>query len=217
MDLTMKIAFTLLEIILVIIVIGIIIKVTFADTKADLLNQAATQLVSHIRYTQHLAMIDDKYKINDSIWYKKRWQIIFGTSVFTESEIAYSVFSDTSGSSSGRPDISETAINPLDRSKLLGGGYSGIIYSSDSRVTQSMNIGKTYGITNYNLDDGCSGTRIAFDNLGRPLRGNINSMTGAYHAGTQRLIVSTCNIILENSEGNITISIEPETGYTYIQ
>ena len=212
----MKKAFTLLEIVLVLVIRSIIISVSLPNNKTQYLQEAAVQLVSHIRYSQHLAITDDKFVLNDSEWYKKRWQIIFGESVYTEGKIAYSIFADTSGSSTGKPDISEIAINPLDKSKLLTGGYSGIIRSIDSRATQDMNIGKKYSITSYKLSGGCSYSRIAFDNLGRPLTGNIETLGGAYSASSQRLITQTCKIILSDSENNISISIEPESGYTYI-
>lgn len=211
----MKKAFTMMELIFVIVVIGILAAVVIPRTGSNKLREAAIQVVSHIRYTQHLAMVDDKFNSADATWYEKRWQIIFGTSAYTNSTPAYTIFSDTSGT--GQPDISEMAINPLDSSKVLSGGYSGILHTTNdaNQVTKEMNLGH-YGITGYNLAGGCSGARVSFDHLGRPFRGDLSSMTGAYSAPTQRLITSQCRITLTDSSGNVVIAIEPETGYAHI-
>ena len=69
-------AFTLLELVFVIVVIGILSAVIIPSTKTNPLREAATQLISHIRYTQHLAMVDDRYGSSNE-WYKGRWHIAF--------------------------------------------------------------------------------------------------------------------------------------------
>jgi prepilin-type N-terminal cleavage/methylation domain-containing protein len=211
----MKKAFTMIELVFVIVVIGILAAIVIPRVGSNRLAEAAVQLVSHIRYTQHLAMIDDKFDTADTTWYEKRWQIIFGTSAYTNSKPAYTIFSDTSGT--GEPDKSEMAKNPLDSTRVLSGGYSGILHTTNDadEVTKEMNLGY-YGITGYNLTGGCSGARVSFDHLGRPFRGDLSSMSGAYSAGTQRLIIQTCNVVLTSSEGTVTIAIEPETGYAHI-
>ena len=79
----MKKAFSLIELVFVIVIIGILAAVIIPSVKSNKLRKAAIQLVSHIKYTQHLAMINDKFEISDNSWYKKRWQIIFGSSAFT--------------------------------------------------------------------------------------------------------------------------------------
>jgi len=214
----MKKAFTMIEIIFVISIIGILAAVIIPRTGSNKLNEAAIQVVSHIRYTQHLAIVDDKFNSNDAIWFKRRWQVIFSNSTYTDNKPAYTIFSDTAGSASGNPDKSEIAKNPLDSSKILSGGHSGTVNFTDPNdkkiITKEMNLGIAYGINSYSLNGGCSGARIAFDHLGRPFGGNLSSTASAYHLG--RLIKERCNIILTNNEGNITIAIEPESGYVHI-
>ena len=210
----MKKSFTIVELLIVIVTIGILSVVLVPRFSSNKLNEAALRFLSDIRYTQHLAILNDKFDSNDKNWYKKRWQIVFGTSAYTDNKPAYSIFSDSASNSTGQPDIREIAKNPLDSTKLLSGGYSGILYSSDSRATREMNLGY-YGIKSYSLSGGCTGARISFDYLGRPIRGNLASMNGAYSAGTQRLITQKCNITL-SGDSSIRISIEPETGYAYI-
>jgi len=221
----MKKAFTMLELVFVIIVIGVIAATIIPNIKSNSLKEAATQLVSHIRYTQHLAMVDDKFNANDSKWYMKRWQIIFGKSAYTDQNWAYTIFSDDAGSAGhSNPGLSEIAKDPSRNSgdintttaKLLSGGYTGTLYSSDKRANKKMNLGASYGVTNVSMSGGCSSSnvRISFDVMGRPIQKPLHSYTTAYKSSG--LIKTTCNIILENQDSNITIAIEPETGYTHI-
>ena len=89
-------SFTLIELVFVIVVIGILAAVIVPRIHSNKLQEAANQLVSHIRYTQHLAMIDDRFDSSDPTWYKTLWQVRFtpGISPLT-GKVAYAVFSDT--------------------------------------------------------------------------------------------------------------------------
>ena len=79
---------------------------------------------------------------------------------------------------------------------------------------KKLNLGKSYGVSGINLTGGCSNSRIAFDHLGRPLKGDLSGNNTAYE--DDNLIQSRCNILLSGSDGNITIAVEPETGYSCI-
>jgi prepilin-type N-terminal cleavage/methylation domain-containing protein len=221
----MKKAFTMMELIFVIVVIGILAAVVIPRTGTNKLREAALQVVSHIRYTQHLAMVDDKFDANkvdsagDIKWFKERWQIMFANTAGSGDTWSYMIFSDSLGDSTGTPDVNEHAVNPLDSSKFLTGGYSaGNIAYDDSRATKEFNIGRKYGITNVLFSNSCSvsgTTRIAFDHLGRPLRGAFQSYGSAYPAAN-RLITSQCTVTLTDGSDSIVIAIEPETGYAHI-
>lgn len=215
----MKKAFTMLELVFVIVVAGILASLIIPSTKTNPLEEAAVQLLSHIRYTQHLAMVDDRYDSTDSEWYKSRWQLIFYDGVNSNSVPSYTIFSDNPGYS-GDPSSGEIAIDPQNKSRLMTGGYSG---SSQLDVTstnfigmKSMNLGIQYGVIGYDLNGGCNGARISFDYLGRPIKGDLSTMTAAYKAGTQRLIVSDCNITINSLNDSISITVNAETGYAKI-
>ena len=217
----MKKAFTMLELIFVIIVIGILATIILPSTKRNPLQEAAIQLQSHIRYTQHLAMFDNVFNPDDNIWYKKRWQLVFSNAVTPNSTVGYTIFSDTAtgvGTSvAGDADISEVAINPQDTTKRLTGGYASAISSSHSQVTKKLNLQLSYGVDRVDFDDGCNGgLRLFFDHYGRPMKGDQDSMTGGYSAGSQRLITRICTIVLYSGDNNISISIEPESGYASV-
>ena len=217
----MKKAFTLLELVFVIVVIGILAALILPRTKTNPVQEAAIQILSHIRYTQHLALVDDKYDSNDSHWYMARWQIVFGNNnKYANYKSAYTIFSD-SGAYSGDPKESEIALNPQNPNQIMTGGYNNtaaLNYNNAGfKGMKQLNLGEKYGITNVSFNGGCNiGLRISFDYLGRPFTGDQHTMTGPYSALTPRLITSDCNIILTDGTETATIQISPETGYAKI-
>lgn len=223
----MKKAFTLIELIFVIIVIGIIATIALPNLNRNNLPKAAHQVVEHIRYTQHLAMVDDKFDselpaAGIAPWYKKRWRIVFTTANDAGGVWAYSIFDDRTLGSAGNVGKPELAINPLNTSKFLSGGAAGgAIAAGDPDATDEMTIGTEYGIVDVTFTGGCAiGLTIAFDHLGRPLIGALSNYTTAYG----NLLDATCTINLctvnpcpvGNSDDKISIDIEPETGYVHI-
>jgi len=217
-----KKAFTLLELVFVIIVIGILAAAIITSTRSNPLQEAATQLLSHIRYTQHLSMVNDKFDANDANWYKKRWQIIFGSSnvasdLDTDGKIAYSIFADDSALN-GNPNLSEIAKDSMNSDQYLSGGYSGTLSTKDSRANKKMNLGLSYNIDDVQLSGGCTGAntkRILFDHLGRPIEDSVKTYVSSYKSG--KLLENACIItLISTNEGNISIYVEPETGYAHI-
>lgn len=223
----MKKAFTILEIVFVLVVIGIITAYLVPNTKTNRLYEAAQQLVNDIRYTQHLAMIDDQYTGTNN-WYEARWQIYFSDSNDAcDNEVSYTIYSDASGD--GNPNLSEIAINPLEQNRYLSGCTSNEPDELDIRDldgstpedylgTKEMNLGRTYGVESIGIADECrfSGSMmITFDHVGRPLQGAMDGYGQAYRSN--RMVEEVCDINLSSAtDGVIVISIQPETGYTYI-
>ncbi len=217
----MKKAFTLIELIFAIVVIGILVALILPRTKTNPVQEAAVQVLSHIRYTQHLAMIDDKYNPNDTNWYKGRWQIVFGnTNKYANGKPAYTIFAD-SGAYSGDPKESEIAINPQNHNQIMTGGYGtgALDYNNANfKGMRSLNLGEKYNITKISFSGGCNiGNRISFDYLGRPFTGDHYTMTGPYSAKKPRLMTSDCNIVLTDGIKSATIQISPETGYARLK
>ena len=232
----MKKAFTMIELLFVIVVIGILSAMIIPNTQTiSPLHNAAIQVASHLRYTQHLAMIDDTYDRNridtdgNVIWFKDRWQLVFSSSEYSDYKPAYTIFSDRQGNAKERGDANEKEIakNPENIQQIMTGGYGSaqaINYGhSNFKGMKKLNIGNSYGVTSVRLIGGCSGSRIAFDHLGRPMKGDHNSVTSPYNmsstysASKQRLITSNCKIELKAEDKIVNIIIRPETGYTTIE
>jgi len=224
-----KNAFSMLELVFVIVIIGILAATIIPQTKTNPLQEAAVQLASHIKYTQHLAMMDDRYDSsnidsNGTVkWYKERWQLVFSNNENTDHQLGYTIFSDHKDDSTGEPNIDEIAKNPQNPNQLMSGGYTGTVKlkigHSDFMGMKKLNIGKTYAVISVTFSDSCDGsngsaTRISFDHLGRPFEGKQSSMHSPYNIGVeQRLIQTTCTIKLSDSSDSVDINIEPETGY----
>ena len=197
-------AFSLMELVFVIIIIGILAVLAMPNFDRQPLEEAAEQVASHIRYTQHLAMIDDKYDINDATWYRERWQIRFR---YLNPEYGYVIFADTNQLKNANDN--EKAID-----SLTGERIDGFLNYANGNLT------KKYGITNvvsscYQDDDTTVATNkgaIVFDNLGRPYRGVSNATTPA-----QYLLTANCNIVLTHTDGTATITVSPETGYVSVE
>lgn len=192
----MRKAFTLYEAIIVIAVVGIITAIAIPRIDDDRKQEAADQILSHIRYTQHLALMNDifqPYPINTSVketqrckyYYKQRWQIYFTN---TGDNLFYEIFSDSpdDGSTSCfdkgvETDFDEIAIDP-GTGKYLVGNWSELSsnqYPPREKVNTWLNLTLTFGIkkivvepSNYrssviNANLG-DRVRILFDYLGRP-------------------------------------------------
>jgi len=221
----MKKAFTMLELVFVIVIIGILAATIIPNTRTNPLQEAALQIVSDIRYTQHLAMVDDKFNINDVNWSHQRWQILFSSNGSSGGEMAYTIFSDTSGDGSGNPDVAEIARNPANFSERMSGGQtSSVLLNIDNAGFVGMNklnLGRSYGIDDVTFpNNSCSNggsRRIAFDHIGRPIKGSLASNDTAYENYNLITDVNNCNIILTHTTGTtLTIRVHRETGYVCI-
>jgi prepilin-type N-terminal cleavage/methylation domain-containing protein len=199
-----KSAFTMIELVFVIVVIGIITAVMLPRIDRDNVYEAAQQVISHIKYTQHLAMMDNKFDDTDinipnpgNGWYQEKWQIAFFACG------GYAVYSDEN--KGGGANRSEAADDPLSRKKIFTNQNG-----CDENILDHPNVRLRdyYNINNIAVSAGCGGRSIMFDHLGRPY--NANNING--------VMTQNCDITL-NSENNTTgavIRIVPETGYTYL-
>ncbi len=221
-DTAMKKAFTMLELVFVIVVVGIMAYVAVSSFSRNPLREAADQLVSHIRYTQHLAMMDDKFDLNDATWYRKRWQIRFSTAGGVQS---YAIMSDIN--SDGNPNASvggiiEVAKDPLNPIQYLIGTPTTSFFNNEKKefMNQKLDLTTTYGVTQIAVAGGGTGStadRILFDPVGRPYRGDTNAgNAGVIASSVDRVVTTPITITLRDGTTNVIIAIEPETGYTHI-
>lgn len=225
----MKKAFTMLELIFVIVIVGILSFVAASSFQRNTLREVADQVVSHIRYTQHLAMMDDKFDPNEAQWFMRRWTLRFQQNVGFggvphDNAWTYTIFSDIPNFGGHNPDLVGMARNPENSNQYLSGGYDNTLNVDDARAMKTLQLAKKYGVTNVAFGGGCRADTlfIHFDYLGRPMNSFPPAASNnAYYqplvAGWHYLLTTTCQIILTDSSGNnITILIEPETGYTHI-
>jgi len=223
----MKKSFSLIELIIIIIVVGILyssINVTLANTS---LNQAADQIISHINYTRHLAIVDNKfqyYPTNSSTiegnrskyWFKQWWQIRISQK--TSGEYFYEVFSDSPDFNRVGGPVSEYGLEPINK-KYLAGNYNVDTADKKLKLTDYFDIKKIL----YNNIEVTSSIRLIFDNYG-----NVYSLEGKqgdgedinpYDKNERKPLLQMAKITLckdNNCEKNISICISPKIGNVYL-
>ncbi len=201
-----RFAFSLLELVFVIIIIGILAVLAMPSFGSNPLQQAADQLANHIRYTQHLAMVNDKFDPNDNRWYLENWQLEFKTA---PSSIYYEIYSDIDhNGNSDTINPEETARDPLTKNYLDGSnditdlakefGITAVAFSNSCHVNTSTGIGE-----------------LSFDGLGRPYF-YITSANPPVTNMHLYLLKTDCTISLQHNDGNATITVRPETGYVSV-
>ncbi|WP_428738293.1 pilus assembly FimT family protein [Sulfurimonas sp.] len=224
----MKKAFTMLELIFVLIVAGILAALIMPRMERNPTYEAGVQLLSHIRYAQHLAMINDQYDTGDNQWYLERWQVYFPVGGQT-----YTVYSDTDHNGQvdqvGTYTSVEAAINPTTKNTYLIGSANGT-FTDTNRLSKELNLNTKYGITTIHVNGGAVGTnarRIIFDNLGRLYQGTTNAgdpgviVSPTDSVATGAMFVKLCsedavcnnNDTPANSDNEVVIRIDNETGY----
>jgi len=200
-------AFTMLELVFVIVVLGILASLAIPRLDQDLRQGAKDNILSSIRYTQHLALVDNKTDPTESDWQKKFWKIRFSTSTIDNKAFFYTISTDLN--SNGAVSKNETAIDPVNGKYMYNNNGDTTIGTDES---PNIFIGKKYGILSMNFDDGCENAQhIGFDHLGRPHNG-LGSASNNY----SQYMTEDCTITIAFINGDIApliITVATETGY----
>jgi prepilin-type N-terminal cleavage/methylation domain-containing protein len=202
-------AFTLFELMVVIIVIGILMAMALPRIERDNRQEAADHILSAIQYTQQLALVDNKVSTAGN-WQMKLWAIRFTVSTANYENTYYTIGTDEDNSSA--ISKTEAAIDPANGKYLFNTNGAFATIAKDE--SPNAFIGYNYGINGITFSGGCSnGSLIAFDYLGRPFVG-----IGAARNNYATYMTSDCNITFSfiSNPKNLSIIIEKQTGHTYI-
>ncbi|EAL0007892.1 type II secretion system protein [Campylobacter upsaliensis] len=223
----MKKAFSLLELVLVMMILGILISFAGFNLRQDKLSEGARSILNDILYTRNLALMQNSFRANELShakreWYKSRWQLYFINSAASNYEQTYTIFLDKNGDGNanlGKLNVNldrEIAVDIVNPTKLMNSGQSGVIHKDDEKASARFNIEKRFGIEKVEFRGACSETtRIIFDEFGRlysPLRSAKNPFDKSLAKSS-----STCILRLNSkSKKQICIVIDTLSGYAYI-
>jgi len=202
-------AFTMIELVFAIIVLGIMAALAIPRLDRDLKQEAADNVLSAIRYTQHLALIDDRHKFDKAKWHRRFWKIMFAQC--SDGNDFYRIGNDDDMDSTSTFEQSEAALDPTNGKPMYvanNGDCSAI------NISPNILIGKKFGVTANNGTGGCNGLKhIGFDHLGRPHTGFSGSDKPDYSS----YMTSACILNFTMADGEtFQIHVEPETGYAFI-
>jgi len=197
----------MIELVFAIVVLGIIAALAMPRIDRDLRQEAAHDILSAIRYTQHLALIDDKHEFDDPRWQRKYWRIDFGT-CNNGSGLYYSIGSDADKSGGGYTRA-EAAVDPLNNMPLFADNLT----CGNANTNPHVLLGERYGVIAIDATNCNNNQHIGFDHLGRPHANFGRSNIPDYASYMNR----RCTLVFTLSNGdNFSIDIVPETGYAQI-
>jgi type II secretory pathway pseudopilin PulG len=207
-----KKSFSLIEIIFTIVLISVLFSYIVPKNGISKIKIAKQQLITHLKYTRYIAMLDNKYNINDIYWHKKLWNIKFLNCNESNGGIYYVIYSNEINPSKWYISKDETLIDPFTNNYI----YSTSKCEQDSLYDKSKYVllSSYYGIDKIliSCNDTSSLGQIYFDNNGS----GYSYINNNYDYFKEYMITDNCIIKLydkNNNEENITI--EGNTGYIY--
>ena len=202
----------MIELVFVIVVLGILAVYAMPRLDRDRVQEASDAVLSNIRYTQHLALLDNKQKFDDNQWQREFWRIQF-ESCAASSGFFFSIGSDLDHD--GSLDQSETALDPAESKPLFWTNTSSCSSGGDGSVSENVFLSKKFGVSSVAGTGGCNGIQyIAFDHLGRP---HTAGFTTSSVPNNTSYMNSQCTFTFTMENGDtFGITIQPETGYAQI-
>ena len=211
-----KSAFTMIELVFVIVVLGILASLAMGRMDRDLKQEASEHILSHIRLTHQLALRDNKHQSsNDANWHTRYWQMEYLQC--DNGGYFYRVGSHYNHPNWGIDIKEEAAIDPIDGKYI----WADELCTPEADTSENVLLSKKFGIINIVNSAGCAAVDdIGFDYLGRPYNGIAIPAT----ANFSNIMTADCNLTFtmstdEDNDGlndEFIITIKSETGHAFI-
>ena len=203
-----KTAFTMLELIIVIIVIGILSATALGSANRHIRDKTIDRMLTAFRYTQHLAQSDNRMNPENKLWQRSLWTIGFKS---CNKGLFYYIASDKNYDAELTND--EGASSVLDN-KLF---FATEDDCSGNDISEDILIGKNLYVESA-VFSGCtsSSKSISFDYLGRPYTDVLTKDNSNY----ETLLKKDCTITISFTDDNIKdikFSIKKETGFILVE
>ncbi len=217
--------FTMIELIMVLVVLGILATYSIPRLNRDTRAEAMNHMLSMIRYTQNLALHDNKQLDNNSSWQLRFWRFEI-KKCGHNTGLYYRIGSDED--MKGVLSQSESAIDPSNGKYLYWNTNDCPKSAIPAHISPNIFITQKYGINEVDfkkckiMQDGVkkdsSIRHVAFDSFGRyyKLSKSYNKANPIYNG----IGVGDCKIEFKFEDSSIkpfTIIINKETGFAYLQ
>jgi len=211
-----RMAFSMIELVMVIVVIGILASVFIPNLNKNIRQEAIDSIISDMVYTQQLALLDNKHNINDIKWQMTYWKWRY-TLCSKTNKVFYSVSSDMN--EKGNVNRKESAIDAYNGKYLYQSNYfckDGATSSEDD--SPRVIISERFGIKSILNGGSCEREvqSIAFDSFGRPHRGIESYSSPNYKFLMKRNCSFTFSFFDEDIKP-FTIIIEAITGRVFLE
>jgi prepilin-type N-terminal cleavage/methylation domain-containing protein len=219
-----RLAFTMIELVMVIVVLGILAAVAIPKLDNDIRVGARDNIYSALQQTRQLALVDNKTNPSNANWQQELWAIRFSSD--GDDGFTYSLFSNIDHDKN--IDKNEVTIDPSNGKYIYHVAGSNAIQDDES---PNVFLGTKFGINKVDFTGGCDGGEtqvydhlgqpyafgktIAFDHLGRPYVSGIFSSINLYNG----IMTTDCIITVgftDTDLEDIVFTISKETGFVDI-
>lgn len=222
----MKKAFTLIEVIFIIVVVGILSTIAISRFNSKDLLRGAEMVARDIEYVKHLAVIDDNRVPNDMIQKHENnsnfWAITF---IGIGGDPKMSIFKYTNPSIN-YGTVQTAVVDYLDKEKFLtltvrNGKDDDIVDGSVIKTSPRVWLKKTYSINKIDTSD-CNAedytgrhsiNTLFFNEEGIPYIANSSGGTFWYFQKLKEI----CTLKIKAGSDTKCIDIYPETGYVKVK
>ncbi|WP_417328430.1 type II secretion system protein [Halarcobacter sp.] len=201
----MKNSFSILELILVLFILSLVITTFYFKPYENKLLDATNRIELYLKQTRYQALIDNKEKKEDSLWFRKRWTFKFFNCA-NDKGIYYVIYSDEN--KKGHPNENESLLDPLTKKRV----YSSNSCEYDENRSKYVLLTKEFDIVDTNIT--CNSTKglgqLSFGNDGK-----VYSRLSTHENRSEDYeIKNSCYIELINKLGQKkSVKIEPNTAF----